>query len=228
MPNTIRQLARKILDNPVEIALALSKPVENVDQKAYLVYDEQKTGVLKHLLAERNHYESILIFTSRKDKISDIVFSLNKSGFHAQGISSNLDQDEREEVLGKFRARRIRILVATDVMSRGIDVKEINLVINFDVPQDAEDYVHRIGRTARVNAKGEAITLVTQKEFKKLRIIEQLIESSIPKLMPPEELGHAPKWEEEDHRPVDKRNFHGKKKYYNRGPNKNKSFGKGK
>ena len=196
MPQSIRHLAKKILHNPVEISLAVSKPVEGVDQKAYLIFDGQKVSLLKHVLTERKSYESILVFTSTKSKVSDIVASLNKHGFHAKGISSNLDQDKREEVLSKFRARRIRILVATDVMSRGIDVKEINLVINYDVPHDAEDYVHRIGRTARVNAKGEAITLVTQKEIRKLRKIEQLIEAIIPKLHPPDDIGAVPKWEE--------------------------------
>jgi superfamily II DNA/RNA helicase len=121
---------------------------------------------------------------------------LNRNGFPSTGISSDLDQDKREEVLREFRSKVIRILVATDVMSRGIDVKEINLVINFDVPHDAEDYVHRVGRTARVNAKGEAITLVTQKEMYKLRKIENLIKSIIPKLMPPGDIGPAPEWKE--------------------------------
>ena len=175
MPNSIRHLARKILRNPVEISLAISTPAEGIDQKVFLVFDDQKNIVINHILSEKTHYDSIIIFTSTKSKISEIVRSLNRSGFQAHGISSNLDQDKREEVLRDFRSKKIQILVATDVMSRGIDVKEINLVINYDVPHDAEDYVHRVGRTARVNAKGEAITLVTQKEIHKLRKIEQLI-----------------------------------------------------
>jgi superfamily II DNA/RNA helicase len=216
MPQSIRQLAKKILHNPVEISLAVSKPVESVDQKAYLIFEEQKVKVLKHILAERKNYDSILIFTSTKSKVSDIVASLNKYGFHAKGISSNLDQDKREEVMGKFRAKRIHILVATDVMSRGIDVKEINLVINYDVPHDAEDYVHRIGRTARVNAKGEAITLVTQKEIYKLRKIELLIEATIPKLQPPDNIGTVPKWEEGERKSNPGREFYRKKKNFKR------------
>ena len=185
MPNSIRQLARKILHSPVEISLSVSKPVEGVDQKAFLIYDEQKIKLIIHLLNERKDYDSILIFTSTKRKVGDIVISLNKAGLHSKGISSDLDQDTREEVLSKLRAKRIRILVATNVMSRGIDVKEINLVINYDLPHDAEDYVHRVGRTARVNAKGEAITLVVPKESGKLRRIEKLIETVIPKPLPP-------------------------------------------
>jgi superfamily II DNA/RNA helicase len=197
MPKSIRQLAQKILHNPVEISLSISTPAEGVDQKIYLVSEEQKVNILKHILDERKQYDSILIFTSTKSKITDIVRSLNRNGFPAQGISSNLEQDKREEVLRDFRSRRIRILVATDVMSRGIDVKEINLVINFDVPHDAEDYVHRVGRTARVNEKGEAITLVTNKEMYKLRKIEQLIKTSIPKLQPPADIGPVTEMKEE-------------------------------
>jgi superfamily II DNA/RNA helicase len=197
MPKSIRQLAQKILHNPVEISLSISTPAEGVDQKIYLISEDQKVNILKHILDERKQYDSILIFTSTKSKITDIVRSLNRNGFPAQGISSNLEQDKREEVLRDFRSRRIRILVATDVMSRGIDVKEINLVINFDVPHDAEDYVHRVGRTARVNEKGEAITLVTHKEMYKLRKIEQLIKSSIPKLQPPPEIGPVTELKEE-------------------------------
>jgi superfamily II DNA/RNA helicase len=216
MPNSIRQLAKKILHNPVEIALSVSKPVEGVDQKAYLLYDEQKVPVLKNLLLERQDYDSILIFTATKSKVSEIVGALNKLGFSSQGISSNLDQDKREEVLSKFRAKRTRILVATNVVSRGIDVKEINLVINYDVPGDAEDYVHRVGRTARINAKGEAITLVTTRELFKLRKIEQLIEASIPKPDPPGETGPLPSWTEGEQRKREVNTFHQKKRNFRR------------
>jgi len=211
MANSIRQLAHKILYKPVEISLAISKPVDSVDQKVYLIFEGQKIQVIKHILVERKHYDSIIIFTSTKKKVSDIVSSLNKYGFPSQGISSNLDQEKREEVLMGFRSKRIRILVATDVMSRGIDVKEINMVINYDVPQDTEDYVHRIGRTARVNAKGEAITLVTQKEMYKLSEIEKLIEDSIPKIQAPDDIGPVPKWKEVKHKSKNKRRYYKKK-----------------
>jgi superfamily II DNA/RNA helicase len=223
MPDSIRQLAQKILHNPVEISLSIARPVESVDQKAYLVYDEQKVRVLKHILSERKNYDSILVFTSRKSKVSEIVTSLNRSGFPSQGISSNLDQTRREEVMGKFRARRIRILVATNVMSRGIDVKEINLVINYDLPHDSEDYVHRIGRTARVNAKGEAITLVTPKEKFKLRKIEKLINAPVPKLQPPGDPEQFPKWEDGEHKSHGKRKFNGNKRNFRRSVPSNKS-----
>lgn len=213
MPDSIRQLAQKVLHNPVEISLSMSTPAEGVDQKVYLVYDEQKIKIIKNLLAERKHFDSIIIFTSTKSKISEIVRSLNRNGFPAQGISSNLDQDKREEVLRDFRSRKIRILVATDVMSRGIDVKEINMVLNYDVPHDAEDYVHRVGRTARVNAKGEAITLVTQKEIYRLRKIEKLIKATIPRPEPPHDIGPVPDWKEREYRSDSKRKIYRKKRY---------------
>ncbi|MCF8298694.1 MAG: DEAD/DEAH box helicase [Saprospiraceae bacterium] len=194
MPNSIRQLAKRILHNPLEISLAMSKPAEGIDQKAYLCYDLQKIKIISHVLAERKDYDSILIFSSTKSNVNEIIRSLKSSGFPARGISSDLTQDKREEVLNGFMAKQIRILVATDVMSRGIDVKEINMVLNYDVPHDAEDYVHRVGRTARVNAKGEAITLVNPKDMQKLRSIEELIDISIPKLQPPDKIGEGPQW----------------------------------
>ena len=196
MADSIRKLAKKILTNPAEISLSISKPAAGVDQKVYLAHDDQKVKIVAHLLAERKDYDSVIVFTSTKSKVSEIVKSLRKSGFPAQGISSNLEQDMREEVLRGFRSKRIRILVATDVMSRGIDIKEINMVINYDVPHDAEDYVHRVGRTARANTKGEAVTLVNEKDMQRMRKIEELIESSVPKLNPPEEFGPGPVWRE--------------------------------
>ncbi len=181
MPESIRRLAKKILHNPTEITLSISKPAAGVDQKAFLLEEDQKVKLIKQLLQTRKDYDSILIFTSTKSKINEIVSALKKHGFPSQGISSNLEQDKREEVLRDFRSKKTRILVATDVMSRGIDVKEINMVINFEVPHDAEDYVHRVGRTARVNTTGEAVTLVSKKELYKLKKIEQLTGCTIPK-----------------------------------------------
>lgn len=214
MPDAIKQLAKKILHKPSEISLSVSKPAEGVDQKAYLTFDGQKEQVLTHIISERRDYKSILIFSSTKAKVSDIVRSINKAGFKAKGISSNLEQKEREEVLIGFTSKRIRILVATDVMSRGIDVKEIDMVINFDVPQDAEDYVHRVGRTARAKTKGEAISLINPKDMQRFKKIEDLIESTIPKLHPPKEIGKGPEWKVGKNRPnKNKRKFYKKKNY---------------
>jgi superfamily II DNA/RNA helicase len=211
MPNSIKLLANKILKQPEEIILSISKPAEGVEQNAYLAYDAQKDNLLAHILNERKTYDSIIIFTSAKLKINEIVHSLSRSGFKAVGISSNLEQDRREQVLQDFRSKKIRILVATDVMSRGIDVKEINMVINYDVPHDAEDYVHRVGRTARASTKGEAITLINPRDMYKFAKIEKLIEKIIPKLVMPSEIGEAPAWnpEKDKSKPAGgkKRNF---------------------
>jgi superfamily II DNA/RNA helicase len=194
MAPKIRALAGKILNNPEEITLSISKPAPGVSQNVYLTFDSQKIPVIKHILDQKPDYTSIIIFTSSKLKVSEIVKGLRRNGFKSQGISSNLTQAEREEVLRGFRSKRIRILVATDVMSRGIDIKEINMVINFDAPHDAEDYVHRIGRTARANTKGEAYTLVNEKDMPKMQRIEKLIEAEIPRQILPEEIGTGPIW----------------------------------
>ena len=195
MPNKIKNLANKILQNPIEIALSISKPAAGVSQNVYLTVDANKNNLLKHILDQRPDYTSIIIFTSQKSKIHEIVYFLRKAGYKAtEGVSSNLEQDQREEVLRGFRSKRTRILVATDVMSRGIDIKEINMVINYDAPRDAEDYVHRIGRTARANTKGEAYTLINEKDLPKLARIERLIEAEVPRLAYPEALGTAPDW----------------------------------
>ncbi|WP_341902182.1 DEAD/DEAH box helicase [Fluviicola taffensis] len=195
MPSKIKNLSSKILIHPKEIALSISKPAAGVSQNVILCFDEQKNKVLDFILKERTNYDSIIIFTSAKSKVHEIVYALRKVGYkNTQGVSSNLEQEEREEVLRGFRSKRTRILVATDVMSRGIDIKEINLVINYDAPRDAEDYVHRIGRTARANTKGEAYTLINPKDMPKLSRIERLIEMEIPRVTLPEELGATPEW----------------------------------
>lgn len=179
MPSKIRTLSRKILKDPESIALSMSKPADGVLQAAYLVPDAQKIGLIRKLIAEKPSYQSILIFTATKKRVNEISNALRRFGMQAEGISSNLEQAEREAVLLRFRARTTRILVATDVLSRGIDIKDINLIINYDVPNDAEDYVHRVGRTARADTTGVAITLVNPADRYKLAAIERLIENKI-------------------------------------------------
>jgi superfamily II DNA/RNA helicase len=218
MAPKIKTLAKKLLHNPEEIVLSISKPAEGINQQVYLTYDNQKDPLLLHILEERKHYDSIILFTSAKDKVYTITRFLNRKGIKAQGISSNLGQDEREEVLRKFRSKRVPVLVATDVMSRGIDIKDINLVINYDAPMDAEDYVHRIGRTARANTKGEAITMVNQKDMQRLERIEKLIEKQITRLVLPDELGEGPAYN-----PVKQKgqgNYKGNKPFKKKGPYK--------
>ncbi|MFV0522489.1 MAG: DEAD/DEAH box helicase [Mangrovibacterium sp.] len=194
MPPKIRQLASKILNNPKEFATAISKPAEGVEQLAYLCYDKQKVNLLTDILKKKEDCTSVIVFSSTKRKVQEITSALRRKKMNAHAISSDLEQKEREEVLKDFRARQLRILVATDVLSRGIDIKDINLVVNFDVPNDAEDYVHRIGRTARANTTGLAITFVNEADMYKFDSIERLIENKVPKGELPEELGEAPIW----------------------------------
>jgi superfamily II DNA/RNA helicase len=213
MPNQIRTLAKKILKDPEEISLSISKPAAGVSQFAYFAHEDQKEKTVKLILDSRKEYDSIIIFTSAKMKVNSIVRGLKKSGYNAKGISSDLEQNEREEVLQEFRSKRLKVLVATDVMSRGIDIKEINMVINYDVPHDAEDYVHRIGRTARANTKGEAYTLVSGPDMHKLRRIEKLIDMTVPKLVLPEEFGPPPvEGAASESKPGGKKKFFNKKK----------------
>lgn len=194
MPSKIKSLAEKIMIDPEEITLAMSKPAEGVLQGAYLVYDEQKIPLINKLITDKKDYSSILIFSSTKKNVTEIVRTLKRSGFDAEGISSDFDQPQREAVLSKFRAKRIRILVATDVLSRGIDIKDISLVINYDVPSNAEDYVHRVGRTARAKTTGVALTFINQKDMSDFAEIETLIERNVLKIPLPSELGEGPKW----------------------------------
>lgn len=216
MAPNIRKLAKNVLHQPEEINISLAKPAEGIDQYVSLVYENQKTKAIRQLLMNRRDYTSILIFTSTKNKVSEIVNALRNHGFSAGGISSNLEQDAREDVLRRFSSRQLHILVATDVVSRGIDVKDINLVINYDVPNGAEDYVHRIGRTARVDAKGESVTFVTPPEIYKLKQIEKLIDKSIPKLSLSKEIGPIPQWNNNKAIPEKGKKQHHKKRFKKR------------
>ncbi len=194
MAPKIRNLASKVLVQPKEINIAIAKPAEGVLQAAYLIYNQQKNGLITHLIEENPEYNSILIFCSTKKAVSELTRELKKHKFSAEAISSDLEQTEREEVLLRYRSKQTRILVATDVMSRGIDIKDINLVINFDVPQDAEDYVHRVGRTARADATGVALTLVNEDDMFSFHQIEKLIEREVFKIPLPEKFGEGPAW----------------------------------
>ncbi len=218
MPPKIRALAKRFLKNPVEVSIDISKPSEGVSQLAYRVYDKQKTPLIKKLIEERPDYKSILIFTSTKRKVNDIVRSLKGGGYLVKGISSDLEQKDREEVLLDFSNRKVRALVATDVISRGIDIKDINMVINYDVPKNPADYVHRIGRTARAETKGEAITLVNDDDAYKFKGIEKLIEKEVPKGKLPQELGDAPDWKSKPKN--NKKRFYGKKKRFGKSSGK--------
>ena len=191
MPPKMMQLAKTILINPAEVSIALSKPPESIKQLVYLVYDTQKIPLIQHILGEQP-YKSVLIFCSRKQTVKQLTAQLQKRKYNANEIHSDLDQSQRENVLLEFASKRLPIIVATDILSRGIDIDQIELVINYDVPPDGEDYVHRIGRTARAATKGTAITLINQDDFYKLKRIEKLIGKEIEKVGIPSVLGETP------------------------------------
>ena len=191
MPPKIRDLAKKILHNPEQINISLSKPAAGVLQAAYVVYDTQKTELLKSLLKDKK-LASILIFSSTKDKVKEIEKDFKRSGFQIAAIHSDLEQDERNEVLRQFKSKNLQTLVATDILSRGIDIDSIGLVINYDVPGDAEDYIHRVGRTARAESTGVALTFVNPHDQRKFHKIEELIGYEIKKLPIPEQFGEGP------------------------------------
>jgi len=179
MPHKIRAMSKRIMNNPVEIALEMSKPADGIIQSVYHLDENQKLPLIKTLLSDNPGHQSILIFSSTKKKVNKIVLGLRSGNYLVEGISSDLDQKEREEMLIRFSSRKSRVLVATDVLSRGIDIRDINMVINYDVPSDAEDYVHRVGRTARAEKTGIAVTLVNAADLGKMQRIEKLIANKV-------------------------------------------------
>lgn len=191
MPQKILDLARTILNDPVEVKLAVSKPAENIQQNAYICHEAQKLPLVKHLFAEKKP-ERVIIFTGSKVKTKDLAITLIRAGFNARAMHSDLEQSERDEAMYAFRAGKVDILVATDIVARGIDIDDIQLVINYDVPRDEEDYVHRIGRTARAGRNGRAITLVNEKDQHHFRQIERFLEKDVEKLEMPAEVGEGP------------------------------------
>lgn len=197
MPPKIRELAKNILIDAKEINIAISKPAEGILQAAYMVYDTQKIPLVNRLLKEKN-MPSIIVFSSRKQNVKEIAASLKRNGFNVSAIHSDLEQREREEVMREFKNRNIQILVATDIIARGIDIEKIDLVINFDVPRDAEDYVHRIGRTARAQSQGVALTFINEQEILEFHKIEKLIQTTVYKVPLFPELGEGPVYNPEE------------------------------
>lgn len=191
MPPKIRELARKILRQPVEVNISLSKPPERIIQKAFVVYDAQKPVLIRHILRQKE-FKSVIIFCSKKNNVKQLARDLKKAGFSAEEIHSDLEQNIREQVLAAFINGRVKILVATDILSRGIHIDNIDLVINYDVPNDGEDYVHRIGRTARAENEGTAYTLINEKEQNKFSAIEKLLGHAVVKAGIPPEMGETP------------------------------------
>ena len=197
MPKKIRKLAENILKNPKSISLAISKPASGIKQTAYLVHDEQKVQLIKEIFIKKNKEKPlshVLIFASSIKSVKEIKKTLNRSGFKSSDMHSELNQEQRESTIRDFKNKKIKILVATDILSRGIDIKGIELVINYEVPHDAEDYVHRIGRTARADKTGEAITFINSKQVSNFIDIEKLIENTVPKINLPNNFSNGPKY----------------------------------
>jgi superfamily II DNA/RNA helicase len=215
MPDKIRQLAQRILQDPVHINIAISKPPEKIVQKAYVIYDTQKLQLLKHILLS-TPYKSALIFCSSKISVRTLAREMQRAKFNISEIHSDLEQSQREDVLNGFTSGRIPILVATDILSRGIDIDTIDLVINYDVPRDAEDYVHRIGRTARAEADGQAFTLVSQTEQNRFATIEKLLGKAVDKAPVPADLGTTPEYRPR-HRSSNNNNSNGSQRRFQPG-----------
>lgn len=209
MAPKIRTLATKLLKNPEQISISLAKPAEGVVQGAYLVYDTQKNNLIKSLLEGKEELSSVIIFVSTKIKVKELERDLIKAGLKAKAIHSDLEQPEREEVLRNFRSKKLQILVATDILSRGIDIEDIGLVINYDVPGEPADYIHRIGRTARAASTGVALTFINEYDQQKFQQIEELIGVAVNKIPLPESLGTGPLYQPDV---KIKKPFSGKKK----------------
>jgi superfamily II DNA/RNA helicase len=193
MPNKIRALAMKILHNPEEINIAISKPPEKIVQEAFIVFEEQKIPLIKHILQQKE-FGSIIVFCSRKQNVKQLAHELQRAKFSVEEIHSDLEQDKREQVLMDFKNKKLKMLVATDILSRGIDIEDIDLVINYDVPNDAEDYIHRIGRTARAATDGTAYTIISEKEQRKFARIEEVLGKPVTKAVVPAQLGPVPEY----------------------------------
>jgi superfamily II DNA/RNA helicase len=193
MPVKMRELSKKILINPVEINIAISKPPEQITQKAFVVYEAQKVPIIKDMLRSKK-FNKVIVFCSKKQNVKVLTAELKRAKLAAEEIHSDLDQKSREQYLQDFRNQKTNILVATDILSRGIDIDDIDLVINYDVPNDGEDYIHRIGRTARAATTGTAFTLVGEKEQSKFAIIEELLGAPVLKGAVPSEFGPTPEY----------------------------------
>lgn len=197
MPPKIRELASQIMKDPVQVNIAISQPAEGIVQGVFMVYPEQKVPLIRHLLGARP-LKSVIVFCSRKTEVREITRALQGLPLQVKEMHSDLEQSEREVVINDFRNRKVQVLVATDILSRGIDIDGIELVINYNLPNDAEDYIHRIGRTARASARGLAFTFVSPDDLHNFHKIERLIKQEIKKIKLPESIGEGPAYLSEE------------------------------
>ncbi len=193
MPSKVRELAVSLLHNPIEVKLKVSRPADKIKQQAYVCYDPQKLLIIDHLF-KAGDLQRVIIFCGKKDRVKDIDRQLRRLKINCAPMHSDLSQQERDEVMYRFKAGQVDVLVATDIVSRGIDIDDIRIVINFDVPHDAEDYVHRIGRTARADRDGQAITFISDRDILRFRQIEQFLGKEVEKLPLPEGVGEGPEY----------------------------------
>lgn len=197
MPPKIQQMASAILKDPAEVKLAVSKPAEKIKQSVYMCYEPQKMPILKKIFKETPP-QRVIVFSSSKLKVKNLARELRGQNIKIAEMHSDLDQNKRDDVMLDFKAGKVQVIVATDILARGIDIDDIEMVVNFDVPREAEDYVHRIGRTARANRDGRAVTFVSPDEIGKLKRIERLLEKEVPREEVPAEFGEAPSRESSD------------------------------
>ncbi len=193
MPAKIAELAKTLLKNPVEIKLAVSKPAEKIKQEAYVCYETQKLGIIKDIF-KAGDLKRVIIFCGSKMKVKQVNAALQRKHINCGEMHSDLEQAERDDIMFKFKSGQLDVLVATDIVARGIDIDDIAMVINYDVPHDAEDYVHRIGRTARADRDGRAITLVSEDDIYHFQQIEKFLEKEVEKIPLPADLGEAPEY----------------------------------
>lgn len=211
MPDNIKKLADKILVNPVEIRLSVSKPADKITQGAYLCYEKQKLKLLKDLF-DKKFPQKVIVFASSKQKVKELSWELKKKKYKIGEMHSDLEQKQREDVMLDFKSGKINVIVATDIISRGIDVDNIETVINYDVPKEAEEYVHRVGRTARADREGEALTFINEKEVGKFMAIESLLGKEVPKIPLPEGFSEGPQYK----KPEKKKRSRRRNNHFNR------------
>jgi len=217
MPEKIEHLAKSILKDPVVIKIAVNKPAEKIKQTAYLCHENQKMPVLKDIFGKET-LSRVIIFSSSKLKVKEINRTLRKNGINSDEMHSDLEQSQRDDVMYRFKSGQVDVLVATDIVSRGIDIDDISMVINYDVPHDVEDYVHRIGRTARADRDGRAITLIRGRETGAFMNIEKFIGRTVEKLPLPKGIGEAPEYKassgkySKGRKPYNRKRAYGKKR----------------
>ena len=204
MPEEIRRLAKDLLTDPLQITLSIAKPADGITQQAYICYEKQKLGIINDIFNSESS-ERVILFASRKSKVKEISLTLKRHGFNVGEMHSDLSQSERDEIMFRYKSRKIDMIVATDILARGIDIDDIRIVINYDVPRDHDDYIHRIGRTARAGTKGRAITFVSEEDQEYFKRIEDFIEQEVPKMELPQALGEAPAYEPNKKREDSKR-----------------------